>query len=89
MRLVLDILGQDVEAIDFGGKPRRDGGAGLVAALGDLARGARGIGRDNRLDAELADDLAALAERVDVVLDRLDVFELGAFDAEQLVAAPA
>ena len=85
MRLVLDILGQDVEAVDFAGEPRRDRGAGLVAALGDLARRARGVGGDDRLDAELADDLAALAERMDVALDRLDVVELGAFDAEQLV----
>jgi hypothetical protein len=28
------------------------------------------------LDAELADDLAALAERVDVALDRLDRLQL-------------
>ena len=75
VRLVLDVLGQDVEAVDFAGEPRRDGGAGLVAALGDLARRARGVGGDDRLDAELADDLAALAERMDVALDGLDAFE--------------
>ena len=33
--LVLDILGQDIEAIDFGGQPGGDRGAALVAALGD------------------------------------------------------
>ena len=73
--LVLDVLGEDVEPVDLGGEPRRDGGARLVAGLRDLARRARRVGGDHRLDAELADDLAALAERVDVALDRLDVLE--------------
>ena len=76
--LVLDVLGQDIEAVDFGGEARGDRGDGLVAALGDVARAAGGVGRDDRLDAELADDAAALAERVDVALDGLDVGELGA-----------
>jgi hypothetical protein len=39
-------------------------------------RAAGGIGRDDRLDAELADDAPALAERVDVALHRLDVGSL-------------
>ena len=41
--LVLDILGQDIETVDFGRQPRGDRGAMLVAALGDDARAARGI----------------------------------------------
>src|SRR5213079_1035209 len=73
MGLVLDILGQDVESIDFGSQPGRDRRAMLVAALGDDARAPRGIARDDRLDAELAYDAAALAERMDVALDGLDV----------------
>jgi len=36
MRFVLDILGQDIEAIDFRRKPRGDSGAALVAALADI-----------------------------------------------------
>ena len=86
---VLDVLGQDVEPVDFGGEPRRDGGARLVAGFGDLARGAGGVGGDHRLDAELADHLAALPERVDVALDRLDVVELCALHRQQAGGAPA
>ena len=41
--------------------------------------------RYDRLDAELADDVAALAERVDVALDRLDVGKLGAARRHQLM----
>ncbi len=44
-------------------------------------RRARGIGGDHRLDAKRADDVAALAERVDVALDGLDRFERCAFGA--------
>ena len=58
----------------------------LVAGLGDLARRARGVGGDDRLDAELADDLAALAERMDVAFHRLDVLERRALHRQQLVA---
>ena len=57
----------------------------LVAALGDDARASRRIARDDRLDAELADDAAALAERVDVALDGLDVGKPGAARRHQLV----
>src|SRR5262249_58932076 len=66
--LVLDVLRQDVEAVDFRGQPRGDGGAGLVAKLGDLARGARGVGGANRLGAKLADRSAALSPPRDVAL---------------------
>ena len=83
---VLDILGQDIEAVDFGGQPRGDRGAALVAALGDDARAAGGIARHDRLDAELADDAAALPERVDVALHGLDVGEFGAARRHQLMA---
>ena len=40
---------------------------------------------DDRLDAELADDAAALPERVDVAFHGLDVGELGAARRHQLV----
>ena len=52
--------------------------------LGDLARGAGGVAGDDRLPAVLADDLAALAERVDVAVHRLDVLERRALDRHQL-----
>ena len=86
VRLVLDVLGEDVEPVDFGGEPRRDRAARLVAALGDLARGAGRVGGDDRLDSELADDVAALAERHDVALDRLDAVERRALRRHQLMA---
>ena len=44
-----------------------------------------GIGGDDRLDAELADDAAALAERMNVALDRLDIGKLGAARRHQLM----
>ena len=49
MRFVLDVLGEDIEAVDLGGEPRGDGGARLVAAFGDFARRARGVGGDDGL----------------------------------------
>ena len=85
MVLVLDVLRQDVEAVDFGRKPRGDGGARLVADFGNLAGGAGGVGGDHRLDAELADHLAALAQRVHVALDRLDVLERCPLRPQQLM----
>ena len=83
--LVLDVLFEDVEAVDFRGEPRGDRGARLVADLRDLAGRARGVGGDDRPDAELADHLAALAERVDVAFDGLDVFDGRALHRQQLV----
>ena len=64
-----------VEAVELGGEPRRERRAGRVAALGDLAGGAGGVAFDHGLPAVLADDLAALAERVDVAVDGLDVLQ--------------
>ena len=87
--LVLDVLGQDIEAIDFCRQARGDRGNGLVAALGDIARAAGGVGCDDRLDAELADDAPALAERMDMALDRLDVGELGAAAPPSTGGGPA
>jgi hypothetical protein len=55
---VLDVLGEDVEAVDL---EAASAGAmaprGRVARLGDLAGRAGGVRRDDRLEAELADDL--------------------------------
>ena len=71
VRLVLDVLGEDLEAIDLGGKARRERGAGRIAPFGHLARRARRVAAHMRLQAELADDLAALAERMNVAVDTL------------------
>ena len=85
MGFVLDILGQDIEAVDLRGEPRGDRGAAFVAALGDDARRAGGIARHDRPDAELADDAAALPERMDVALDGLDVGKFRAARRHQLM----
>ena len=84
--LVLDVLGQDVETIDLRGEPRGDRGDSLVVAFGNRAGAPAVSPRHDRLDAELADDPAALAERVHMALDRLDVVELGAARRHQLMA---
>ena len=82
---ILDVLRKDVESIDLGRKAGGDGGAGLVADFGDLARRSRSVGGNDRLDAELADHLAALAERMHMAFDRLDVFDRCALGREQLM----
>ena len=56
----------------------------MSPALRDLARRARGVGGDHRLEAELADELAALAERMDVALDRLDGLQRRALRRHQV-----
>jgi hypothetical protein len=58
----------------------------LIAALGDDACRPRGVGGHDRRQPELADHLAALAERLDVAFDRLDLAELGPAHAHQLMA---
>jgi len=83
--LVLDILGQNIETIDFRGELRGDRCTRFVAAFGDDARASCGIARDDRLDAELADDAAALPERMDVALHRLDIGKLRAARRHQLM----
>ena len=84
--LVLDVVGENLQTMNLGGQPRGDGGARHVAGLGNLARRAGGIGGDHRLDPELADDLATLAQRMDVTLDGLDAVERCAPGRHQLVA---
>ena len=64
-----------VEAVELGGKPRRERRPGRVAALGHFARRAGGVALDDRLPAVLADDLPALAERRDLAVDDLNRFE--------------
>ena len=70
----------NVEAVNLGGEARGDRGGAALAALGDLAGGAGGIGRDDAFDPELADEVAALAERHDVALHRFDLGELHALE---------
>src|SRR5581483_1675294 len=57
----------------------------LVATLGYDARAAGGVGPDDRLDAELADDAPALPQRMHVALDGLDVADFDAARGHQLM----
>ena len=83
--LVLDVLGQNIETVNIGGKPRGDRRRGFIAAFGDDPRATRGIRGDDRPDAELADDAAALAKRVNVALHRPDTGKRGAARPHQLM----
>ena len=82
--LVLDVLDEDVETVELGGEARREGSLGRVAALARPRARAGRVARDARLQPVLADDLAALAEGVDVAVDASDVFELRALDRHEL-----
>ena len=55
------------------------------SGLGDLAGRAGGVGTDHRPDAEGAQRLPALAERLDMALRRADLGQPGALHADQLV----
>ena len=46
--------------------------ARAMSLLSQFARGARGINRDYCLQTELADQFAALAQRMHMAVDRLD-----------------
>src|SRR5476649_999666 len=85
---ILDVLGQHLQPID----PRRqrggDGAYGEVADLGDLARGARGVGMDQRLEPVLLQKVAALGQRLDMALHRLDGLEQGAGQRHQAMLDP-
>ena len=69
---VLDVLLQRDETVDLPGKLRGDGRDRGIAALGDFGRRPGRVGRDDRIEAERADQLAALRQRVNVAADRAD-----------------
>src|SRR4029078_3156101 len=68
--LILDVLSADIEPIDLGGKARCYRRPPRVRCLRHLARRARSIGGDYRLEPKLADDLWALSKCVDGTLFR-------------------
>ena len=69
VRFVLDVVGEDLQAVDVGGQRRRQRGARRIVPLGNLAGRACRVAGDDGFETELADDLAALAERVNVAVD--------------------
>ena len=60
----------------------------LSPILGDLARRARGVGMDQRREAVLLQEVAALRQRLDVALDRLDRLQRGAGQRHQAMLDP-
>ncbi len=66
---VLDVLCEDLEVIDRSGEARRQRCSRRVAPLGDFAGGTGGITGDVRLQRQFADDLATLAECMDMAVD--------------------
>src|SRR5687768_14681285 len=83
--IVLDVRLESFKAVDRPGKARGDGCCRRILSSGNFAGGARRIGGHDRLELELADDLAALAERMDVAADDLEVAEVRAGEAQELV----
>ena len=70
--LVLDVLGEDLQAVDLRGQ-RREIAAWVGSPNSATSRaGAGGVAGDDRLEPVLADDLAALPQRVDVAVHGAD-----------------
>ena len=80
-----DVLFQDLQLINLRSELGRQRSARNIAGFRHFTRGARRIGGDYRLDAQLADDVAALAERVDVAFDRFDGAQRRTFRRHELV----
>jgi hypothetical protein len=64
--LVLDVVHEDLQAVDLGGKRGGDRRKLGIVGFRDDAGGARRVGLRDRLEAELAQRVAALAERLGV-----------------------
>jgi peptidoglycan hydrolase-like protein with peptidoglycan-binding domain len=85
---VLDVGAQADQAVDLAGQFRGDHRLGRVAAGRDLGGGAGGVDANHRLDAELADQVPALVERVDMAVHVGDVVDPRAGDAKQMMVHP-
>ncbi len=85
MGLVLNILAQDVEAVNLRRKPGSNDGAVLVLAFAQFTGGSRRVNRDHRFQTEFTDELAALAQRMDMAVDGFDVGNVRARHGEELV----
>ena len=76
---------QDLEAVDLGREPRGDRTSGRVAGGSDVGGGPGGVGHDLGPVAVAAQELAALADGVDVAFDQVDRLQRGARHAQELV----
>ena len=78
MRFVLDVGGEHVEAVDVRREARGDRRTAAIAPLRDFPRGPGGIAGDMRGEAMRADNLPALAERMNMAIDRSNLLEFRA-----------
>ena len=85
---VLDVGAQADEAVDVAGQLRGDDGLRPVAGFGDLGSGAGGIQPHHRLEVELADQAAALVERVDMTVHVRELLDPRARQRQQVVVHP-
>ena len=65
---ILDVLGEDIEAVDVGGQSGRERRARRIVPFRHLPRRAGRIARDMGRQSMPADDVAALSQRVDMAV---------------------
>ncbi len=85
MLRVLDVAAHDLEAVNFRRQRRGDRRLRDVAGPRDHARRARRVRLCDRLQPEALDHLAALAQRLDVTVDRAQVGLARAAQRQKLV----
>ena len=73
------------EAVDLAREFRGDGGLRDVARLRHVGGRAGGVGMDDRLQAELVDQLAALRQGMDMAVHGLDRLQRGALGRQQVM----
>ena len=77
-----------MKTVDLSGKLRGDRRYCRIAALDDFGSGSSGVGCDNGIEAECADQLAALRQCVNVASDRPDVCQARSRKSQQVVVHP-
>ena len=82
--LVLDLAGEDVEAVDLSGEFGGERGHLGVSGLGHLAGRARGVGAGDALDVVLCQECAALAQKHRMAFGALDLFQRHAGQGQQV-----
>src|SRR5271166_3919626 len=80
--LVLDVGHQGLQAVDLAGELGGERGAAPVAPFRHFARRAGGVARNHRLELVAADDVAALAERMDVAVDCPQILDPRSWDRQ-------
>ncbi len=86
MVLVLNVPLQDIQAVELGRQGRGHGGAVRIGMLGQGARRAGGVAEGLQTHLQLAQHLAALAQRDGHGLHHLDIRQLDALIGHQVKA---